>query len=205
MHTGAKVTGWILGFLYLIFSSTFRFRYHFTGGYPGMQALRRAASTQGHIFALWHQDDFCSLALFRKSRIKNMTILISSSRDGTILDGMIRRFGATSVRGSSTRGAMSGFRQLYRRLTSGCSVVFALDGPRGPAFRAKNGASRLSNMTGCPIVPFRCFPRQSYTFEKAWNRTRLPLPFARIDVVFGRPGRYEPQELTETLNSLTPI
>ena len=47
---------------------------------------------------------------------------------------------------------------MKREIEQGWSVVFTIDGPRGPIYVAKPGPAWLSRSTGVPIVPFFIAP-----------------------------------------------
>ena len=78
----------------------------------------------------------------------------------------------------------------------------AIDGPKGPIFKAKEGIVRMSEKSKRPIFPCRAFPHRYYCFEKAWNKAKLPMPFTKIDIVFGNAKICNSSELERALNSL---
>jgi lysophospholipid acyltransferase (LPLAT)-like uncharacterized protein len=61
----------------------------------------------------------------------------------------------------------------------------------------------MSEKSNRPIFPCRAFPHRYYCFEKAWNKAKLPLPFTKINIVFGNAKIYSSEELGEALNSLS--
>ncbi len=63
-------------------------------------------------------------------------------------------------------------------------MAILLDGPRGPARQAKLGALQLSRFTGVPLIPGAIAAKPAYRF-KSWDRTVLPLPFARVHYAYG--------------------
>jgi lysophospholipid acyltransferase (LPLAT)-like uncharacterized protein len=78
----------------------------------------------------------------------------------------------------------------------------AVDGPKGPIYRTKEGIIRLSQKSGRPIFPFRAWPERFILFRKAWNQARLPLPFSRIHIMVGPAAMYSREELDDALNAL---
>jgi hypothetical protein len=60
------------------------------------------------------------------------------------------------------------------------------DGPRGPARRSKIGVVGLARLTGVPITPFVLSARPRLRL-RSWDRTLLPMPFARVVCRFGEP------------------
>ena len=65
----------------------------------------------------------------------------------------------------------------------GTVAIFA-DGPRGPAQIAKAGAIALARLSGTPLVPVGVSARPCIRFG-SWDRTLLPLPFARVACHYG--------------------
>ncbi len=134
------------------------------------------------ILAHWHGDD---LALLPSLSHLKASILVSQSRDGSALSRAIEVLGHQACRGSSSRGGAEGLLAMKRALESGRNVAFAADGPRGPRLVAKPGPVYLAAKTGRPICPLGVAVTRAFTFEKSWNRTRLPLPGAKLIIYFG--------------------
>lgn len=153
-------------------------------GYPDL------SQTGPVIFAHWHSEDLSLLPHFGHSRAR---ILVSPSRDGGILSLAVAELGFDSCRGSSSRGGLGGLLELKKSLKAGQSVILAVDGPRGPRQVAKPGAVYLAAKTGRPIYPIGSACSRALIFKGSWNQTRLPLPGARLAVVFGPPLELPPE------------
>jgi lysophospholipid acyltransferase (LPLAT)-like uncharacterized protein len=141
------------------------------------------------IFAFWHED-LISMAIFRLRIWRGpVAVMVSRSRDGERLAHVLARFGAESVRASSSRGAVAGLVELKRWLiVPGRQRVaaMALDGPRGPRREAKPGFATLASHAGALIVPMAFRHSRQIVFH-SWDRTRLPKPFSRMRGLFGEP------------------
>ncbi len=135
------------------------------------------------LFALWHGDFF---PVFWYGRRQDNCVIVSRSPDGEILARVLRRCGYRTVRGSSTTGATRAMIDLAREIGAGHDASIAVDGPRGPALRAKPGILLLAKMTGCPVVPLGVGMSRSKRFA-SWDRFRLPLPMARVVLTAGDP------------------
>lgn len=142
------------------------------------------------ILSHWHGDDLALLPTLPHLRAD---ILVSHSRDGSALSRAFDVLGHQAVRGSSSRGGAGGLLTMKRSLESGRNVAFAADGPRGPRLVAKPGPAYLAAKTGRPVAPLGAASTLAYTFKRSWNRTRLPLPGARMVIAFG-PLLYLPPE-----------
>jgi lysophospholipid acyltransferase (LPLAT)-like uncharacterized protein len=136
--------------------------------------------------ALWHQG---LLVAAYRWRGRGVAVPVSQSRDGELIDAVLQRLGfAESPRGSSSRGASALLRALVRLTRAGTVVAILPDGPRGPARSAKPGAVAVAAMTGAGLVPVGVAARPALRFG-SWDRTLLPLPFARVHCVYGSPLR----------------
>ncbi len=113
-------------------------------------------------------------------------VMISRSRDGELIARVVAGFGYVPLRGSTSRGGSRALRESVRHLASGRDVVFTPDGPRGPRYRAQPGVAFASRRSGVPVVPVGVGISRKAVF-RSWDRFQLPLPFAAIHLVAGRP------------------
>jgi len=111
--------------------------------------------------------------------------MISTSADGEIMDRLVRLIGTKTSRGSSTRGGVAALRGILRLVKEGYHPSVAVDGPKGPIFKVKPGVFEIAKLTGGQIFPLTVACSSAWIFKKAWNKTYLPKPFARLCVVFG--------------------
>ncbi len=161
------------------------------------------------IYAFWHGRQFL---LFHSHRHTGFVINASESRDGEIQAGILRRFGFNVVRGSSKRKGERALLGLVDGLRNGRNVAIAVDGPRGPAYEAKQGVVYLAGKLGKPIVPVITSARRYWILDKVWDKYLLPVPFTKGVVLYGNPiivrdkseGELEAKckELAEALNTL---
>lgn len=136
------------------------------------------------IGAAWHRG---LLVAAWRWRDHGLAVPVSQSRDGDLIEGVLRRLGfSESPRGSSSRGASALLRKLIRCLRRGGTVGMLPDGPRGPAREAKLGAVALARMTGAAIIPVGVAATPALRF-RSWDRAILPLPFARVRCHYGSP------------------
>jgi lysophospholipid acyltransferase (LPLAT)-like uncharacterized protein len=134
--------------------------------------------------ALWHRGLFIAAHFFRDARI---VVMVSRSRDGDWIEAVLSGLGfAGSPRGSSSRGGASALRRQVELVRAGHSAALLCDGPRGPARVAKAGVVALARAAGVAVQPVGLSARPCLRFG-SWDTTLLPLPFARVVAVFGRP------------------
>lgn len=137
------------------------------------------------IFAHWHGDEMVIIPFVPIFKIATMT---STSKDGELVDFVLRKLGGVTSRGSSTRGGIGALKGLIRYMRSGeHNASMAVDGPKGPLHQVKPGVFELSKLTSSEIVPVGVACHSAKIFEKSWNKARLPWPFAKVVVVFAEP------------------
>jgi hypothetical protein len=108
-------------------------------------------ATPRYILAFWHRHIL--LSLHSKWR-KPTTAIISRSKDGEIVSGVLELYGAETARGSSTRGGDVALREILRAINEGKNIAFTPDGPKGPSQVVKEGVIYVAKVSGLPIVPF---------------------------------------------------
>jgi hypothetical protein len=155
-------------------------------------ALVRAPSL---IPICWHQHIlYCAKVLLEQRPRLQVGFLVSPSVDGEIGAMLCARVGARAIRGSATHTGARTLRDFYEALVKdSVSPLLTPDGPRGPRFVFKPGAILLAQMSGRPIVPMAYHASRAILFH--WDRFVIPLPFARVTIVIGKP-EYVPRTLS---------
>lgn len=136
------------------------------------------------VYAFWHQR--APFFAYTHSR-ENASILVSQSKDGEIIAQLLRLSGIGATRGSASRGGQAATREMIETIEAGRDLGFTVDGPKGPARKAKPGILHLAQKLNLPILPLTCAFSRKVEFKKAWDRFHLPLPFGRIVVRYGAP------------------
>jgi lysophospholipid acyltransferase (LPLAT)-like uncharacterized protein len=165
------------------------------------------------ILAFWHGRILLMPFPYQTYRGSKACIMNSIHRDGEIITRVIKRFGISAVRGSSTRGWMGGLKGLLEAYRQGYDLIVVPDGPRGPRYQAKSGVLQLARATGAPIFPVSYGAAWKTTIN-SWDRLLIPFPFSRVTYVIGQsitvPDDASPQmmeekrqELQETLLAIT--
>ncbi len=159
------------------------------------------------VYALWHRQEVLMIYLHRNRGICG---LVSRSKDGEYMARILKRFGFTFVRGSTTSGGIMALRGLIRSARAGYSVAITPDGPKGPIFKVQPGIILLAQKAGVPIIPAACALSRKLIL-RSWDKYQFPLPFNRIEAVYGEPlhvsetddVQAKAEELEKTLNALT--
>lgn len=139
--------------------------------------------TPRYILAFWHE---CILGSLHAGWRAPITAVISRSKDGEIVAGVVHLYGATTARGSSNRGGSGAFRDILRDAKDGKNIAFTPDGPKGPRRVLKEGIVQAAKLTGLPVVPFH-FTAKSKKLLRSWDRMIVPRPFTKAVFVYGRP------------------
>ena len=111
-------------------------------------------------------------------------VLTSPSEDGEILAGVMNRFEADAVRGSSNKRSSAALREMVRVVKSGTDMFITPDGPRGPCYELQAGAVKLAQLSQCSLMPVHLTIKRAWTL-KTWDRFLIPKPFTRVRVTFG--------------------
>jgi hypothetical protein len=138
---------------------------------------------KGVIYTFWHGGMLVPLFTERRKRI---SILVSQHRDGEVVSRIARILGFEVVRGSTTRGGARAAREMLKRAKSGRCLAVTPDGPRGPRHVFQQGAVKLAQLTGLPILPVGIGVERRKELS-SWDRFIIPAPFSRCVYAFGEP------------------
>ncbi len=135
------------------------------------------------VFAHWHEDEWALLSFYLK---RQLIVLVSLSKDGTLMAKFLSKLGHRVARGSSSRGAVSGFLNLIKEVNEAPRkiVCLAIDGPRGPRRRSKKGIFKLAESLDAPIVVGSAAASKAWVFRKSWSKAFIPKPFARVRLTY---------------------
>jgi lysophospholipid acyltransferase (LPLAT)-like uncharacterized protein len=139
------------------------------------------------LWAFWHNRLFVVPYLFEHfASARPGAALTSPSKDGELLAAVLSCFGIQPIRGSSSRRGAVAWREMRRAADSGSDVAITPDGPRGPRYHVNPGLVLLAQKTHVPVMPVRVVYSRAIHL-KSWDGFMIPLPFARVDVVFDTP------------------
>ena len=176
--TGFKTLfyGSLAAFLIRLIGLTVRLKLHDHAGY--LSGKHKGP----YIIAFWHNRMLIMPLIYsRYYQGKQATVLTSASREGSLVERVVRSFGMDAVRGSSSRRGAAALLALDDRMEKGLDVIVTPDGPRGPCYKLGPGIVFLSQRSGQPVMPIRV-DYSRYIELKSWDRFRIPLPFSRIHV-----------------------
>jgi lysophospholipid acyltransferase (LPLAT)-like uncharacterized protein len=173
-----KIRGWTVLALGAMRTLGLTIRKQYVGGEELLACWERH---QQVIMAFWH-----SRILFMPFAYEGRKgcMMNSIHRDGEIITRVLKRFGISAVRGSSTRGWMGGLKGMLEAYQQGYDLIVVPDGPRGPRYQAKPGVLQLARATGAPIFPVTCSAAWKLTIP-SWDQLIVPLPFSRVRYMAG--------------------
>ena len=176
--------GWLLRVLVSGIGGTLRWRVEDPLG------LLKDTPKRSCIFVFWHNRIFLMPYLFRKHwhtrQRDRVAVMVSASRDGEFLTGVLERFRLICVRGSSSRRGTEALREMADLVELGYDAGITPDGPRGPRYQCQNGAISLAQLTQAPIIPVSWDVSRKITVN-SWDGFMVPLPFARATLRIGAP------------------
>ena len=189
-----RLGAWLVYLLVRSVAATLRYRWTDVSGYFDTGSAGPA------IYCVWHNRlALCLVPYYgyvkKHNQTPGMAAMVSASKDGGFLAGILECFGVHPVRGSSSRRGPQALLELTSWAERGYDLAITPDGPRGPRYVVQEGIMALAQVTGFPIVPV------SYHLNwkiqvKSWDRFQIPLPFSRCEMVFGKPVRV-PREVSD--------
>ncbi len=160
------------------------------------------------VVAFWHDEMLPLWSVFARKKAKArvqgstpLSALTSLSKDGDVLAQLLRDWGYTVVRGSSSKGGKEALEEMIR-LAQHSILLITPDGPRGPRHTMKAGAVIAAQRAGAPLYLCRIAAR-GRRFERSWDKFLLPYPFANISVVIAKaalPASNEEQKIRSALH-----
>jgi len=188
------VGAWLVFALVRAVSATLRYRWNDESGHFGDQPPGPA------IYVAWHNRLVLSMIAYygyakRRNPTCGMAALVSASKDGGFLAGILECFRVQPVRGSTSRRGPQALLELTTWAERGYDLAITPDGPRGPCYVVQDGVMSLAQVTGLPIIPFSYYVSWKIR-AKSWDRFQIPLPFARCEMNIEKPIRV-PREVTE--------
>lgn len=141
------------------------------------------------VAAFLHGRTFVLLRAMSRRRNGRWLSMCSKSLDGEAMARIEERLGLEVVRGSSGTDGLEAIVEMIRRVRRDpdLGACLAVDGSRGPRGRVQGGVISLAQRTGGMLIPVTASARPAHIFERAWDRTLLPWPFARVVIAYGEP------------------
>jgi lysophospholipid acyltransferase (LPLAT)-like uncharacterized protein len=150
----------------------------------GREDLDKCSQKGPFIAALWHYSVFCS---FTSIKGKDWVAMVSGSKDAEYVSELLNRVGVRTVRGSRGKGGLRAIKDMVVIVKEQQrNAVIIADGSQGPARKVQAGAILLASKSGTPIIP-TAWALNRYKAFRSWDRTILPMPFAKMVISYGEP------------------
>ncbi|MBK8902745.1 MAG: hypothetical protein IPM53_16265 [Anaerolineaceae bacterium] len=149
------------------------------------------ASGRPLLWLFWHEQlsVFVTYAVRFIGGPRFTIVTLGGDPRGDILSRFASSLGATPYGVDMQGNPMEAGRKVLRiieALKGGKDSFMAPDGPDGPAFAPKAGASFLARKAEAAIIPVGGFTPLGYAMRR-WDHYLVPLPLARLRLVFGEP------------------
>ncbi len=175
----SNLIGFIAWLFYRIMYATWRVELH-----EPEKLKQHLKNNKNFLLAHFHGDEFAMLYLVPRYKLSTM---ISTSKDGEIMNVVYRLLGGKASRGSSTRGGVSALKGLIELSKKGLNCNISVDGPKGPLHEIKPGVFELSRLLKAEIFCSGVYCESAWHFKKSWNQAFFPKPFARLVIVWSEP------------------
>ena len=135
---------------------------------------------QGVIY-FWHQNIIAAMFFLFKNKYIGHYV-ISPIKDGKIIGFIAKKLGLKIIYGSAYKDTLKLIRTSLDVLDLNKRIVIIGDGSRGPAFELQRGVIYLAAKSKLPLIFIDCKTEWAFTFNKSWDKFKIPLPFSKIKV-----------------------
>ncbi len=132
------------------------------------------------VVAFWHGGMLPVWNIFKK---KNAVGVTSLSKDGDMLAALLKMWGFSLIRGSSSHGGSDVLKEMTD-VAQNSIVLITPDGPRGPRLEMKAGALIAAHRAHVPLVLCGVKIHSKKVLLKSWDLFEIPLPFSKIELRF---------------------
>ena len=152
--------------------------------------LAARAAGRPLVFVGWHGHDFVNVGVYHPlfGFDSRALVMVPETLGAEILAAAMQRLnvGVVPLRGAvGTVQATRGVASVIRQVSSGVDALLAVDGPDGPAGRAKPGAAFIAQRARAVIVPTAVASTPAVRLRYRWDDHLVPMPGGRTMVHFG--------------------
>ncbi len=173
------IVGLIVFIIYRLISWSWRIQIH-----EPQRLIESYKNKTPFILAHFHGDEIAMLFLVKRYKLATM---ISTSKDGEMMNAIYKLLGGKTSRGSSTRGGVTALKGLIEICKNGSNSNVAVDGPKGPIYEIKPGVFELSRLLKSEIFAGGAYCESAWRFPRSWNQTYFPKPFAKVVIYWTGP------------------
>lgn len=134
------------------------------------------------VIILWHNRIFIAADIYRRFRKKRKVFgLVSASKDGAWLAAFFSLVGVGAIRGSSSHRNVGATRDLIKAVKAGNDIAITPDGPLGPKYDFKLGATKVARRAEAPLLLISGYYHGFWRLG-SWDGFYLPKPFTRAEL-----------------------
>ena len=180
-----RAAAWVIYSLIRGVGATLRYKWTDRSGYFDQNAPGPA------VYCTWHNRLALSMIAYfgyvkKHNQTQGLAVMVSASKDGGFLSGILECFSVQPVRGSSSRRGPQALLELTGWAERGYDLAITPDGPRGPCYVVQDGVMSLAQLTERPIIPVTY--NLGWKFRlRSWDRFQIPLPFSRCEMIYEKP------------------
>ena len=162
-------------------------RYVVTTGQIKCEGLENLPD-EATIWYSWHGSNLVALAMHPIVTPRPTQSFVPPGIIGTSMSGWLEGAGLIPIPlpKDGTGNPSAALKTMIRGLSKDGDVTIAVDGPHGPAGVVRPGTFWLGKMTGRPLMAVGFAARPSFRIPR-WDRHLVPLPHAKLAIVFGKP------------------
>ncbi len=173
-----RIAAWIIARLYRAYYATLRLHAILPDGSDATSPSQYLFGSE--VFALCERD---AIAFGGILTGRGFAILVAPGRDGDWVTPLLQALGCRVIRGASRRGGTEALRTLVTHLRSMPEPLgLVVDGPLGPAGRAKRGGVVCALETGRSLFALGAAARHAVVIPNTWSGIYVPLPFTRVEI-----------------------
>jgi lysophospholipid acyltransferase (LPLAT)-like uncharacterized protein len=135
------------------------------------------------VLAFWHGT---MLVPWFVHRDKNFAAIVSKSKDGKLLERVLKPMNYTIVRGSSHTGGSVALGILVDYAKNEKSIAITPDGPKGPARKLKAGAVITAKRANIPLILLGVGYRNKVELS-SWDKFQVPKLFSKVNLIYSEP------------------
>ncbi len=138
---------------------------------------------RNYVLAFWHGTMLLPWYLFRN---KNLTAIVSKSKDGNILTKLLQMWNYNVQRGSSSKAGKEVLQKLIENALQNKSIAITPDGPRGPEKEMKAGAVIIAKKANVPLILVGIAFKKKKILN-SWDKFQVPYLFTKAYAVYSEP------------------
>lgn len=150
------------------------------------------------VLAFWHGSMVVPWFVHKDKRI---SALVSRSKDGALLDKILRRWDYNVIRGSSHKGGSVALGVLIDTAKNDSPIAITPDGPTGPIRKMKAGAVIVAKKTKVPLILLGVHYDKKKVLN-SWDKFEVPLFFSKVNMIYSDPICVDSELSFEDTNKL---